>query len=119
MEKLTYVKALEVAIEAVADEEVKEKLAKLKARVADSRDSKKPTKNQVANEGIKDVIYDILVEANKGLTVTEILATKRLDADVVNQKVSALLRQMIAEGRVVKEIDKKKSLFKAVVETAE
>ena len=53
------------------------------------------------------------------MTVTEILATKVLPEEVVNQKVTALLRQLIAEGRVEKVVDKKKSYFRAVDEEEE
>lgn len=124
MEKLTYVKAVEVAIEAVEDVAVKEKLIDLRAALERRKTAKGQTKTQKANELVKDTIYEVLVDNKdneKGLTVTEMLATKAFDATVTNQKLTALLRQMIEDGRVVKEVDKKKSYFKAVVvdETAD
>ena len=114
--KITYAQALEVAINEVTDEEVKERLVALKATLAKKYGNKKPTKTQVANEGLKDKIVEVLVTADKGLTVTEILSKGAFGADVTNQKVTALLRQLIADGKVVKEADKKKSYFKAVAE---
>ena len=124
MEKLTYLKAVEVAIEAVEDVAVKEKLIDLKATLEKRKTNKGQTKTQKANELVKDTIYEVLVDNKdneKGLTVTEMLATKAFDATVTNQKLTALLRQMIEDGRVVKEVDKKKSYFKAIVvdETAD
>ena len=119
MEKMTYVKALEVAIEKVEEGEVRDKLVALKKVYEDRKTNKKPTKTQKENEGLKDEILEILVTADKAMTVTEILATKVLPEEVVNQKVTALLRQLIAEGRVEKVVDKKKSYFRAVDEEEE
>ena len=70
--------------------------------------NKKPTKAQVENEGVKERILAALT--NEGQTVTDILATLN-DTALSNQKVSALLRQMVADGAVVKSTDKKRSLF--------
>lgn len=71
--------------------------------------NKKPTKNQVANEDIKARVLAVLT--NEGQTVTDILAALN-DASLSNQRVSALLRQMVnVEHTVVKTVDKRKSLF--------
>jgi hypothetical protein len=70
--------------------------------------SKKPTKTQVENEGIKDVILGVLGEVAPA-TATMIATDPRVN--VSNQKVSALLRQLIESGEVVKATDKGKSLF--------
>lgn len=71
---------------------------------------KKPTATQVANEGIKTAIVSGM-EPNRMYTVTEII--KEIDgcAELSNQKVSALLRGLIDEGKVVKSVDKRKSYF--------
>lgn len=75
---------------------------------------KKPTANQLANEGIKADILDVM-EDNHLYTVTEI--QKSLGSDFSNQRVSALLRQLIADGAVVRTEDKRKAYFsKAVAE---
>ena len=58
---------------------------------------KKPTPTQVANEGIKDEILAIL---DKPMTVTEI--AKALAEDYANQKVSALVRQLVSDNKVVR-----------------
>jgi hypothetical protein len=73
--------------------------------------SKKPTKTQVENEGLKDVIKDAMATLGKASTVTEIQAVDIVLGDLTNQRVSALLRQMVNDGKVVKTIEGKKSLF--------
>ena len=77
----------------------------------DKAANRKPTKTQKENEGVKDAIVEALAEIGKPATVTEILATDKFEATVTNQKVTALLRQMIADNVVVKTADKKKSFF--------
>jgi Glu-tRNA(Gln) amidotransferase subunit E-like FAD-binding protein len=70
--------------------------------------TKKPTKTQVENEALKGKIADVL--DSDGQTVTEILSKLAVEG-LSNQKVSAILRQMVESGEVVKTTDKKKSLF--------
>ena len=74
---------------------------------------KKPTAQQVANEGIKTAIVNGM-EPNRMYTVTEIIKEVDGCAELSNQKVSALLRGLIDEGKVVKTIDKRKSYFTLV-----
>lgn len=80
--------------------------------------SSKPTKNQEKNEEIKGVIKTILANAESGMTATEVLNALKADyADFgvdSNQKVSALLKQMVDAEVVTKSVDKKKSYFSIV-----
>ena len=71
---------------------------------------KKPTAQQVANDGIKDAIVEGM-EENRLYTVTELIKEVAECNELTNQRVSALLRQLISEGKVVKTIDKRKSYF--------
>ena len=71
---------------------------------------KKLTIQQVANEGIKDAIVEGM-EENRLYTVTELIKEITECNELTNQRVSALLRQLISEGKVVKTIDKRKSYF--------
>lgn len=75
---------------------------------------KKPTANQVANEGIKGVILGVLVESGKAMSITDITKAHADLTDLANQKISALIRQLIAEGKVERIEDKRKAYFKAV-----
>lgn len=71
--------------------------------------SKKPTKTQVENDVIKVTILDVLTELDAPTTATAIATDPRVN--VSNQKVSALLRQLIESGEVVKTTDKGRSYF--------
>ena len=72
-------------------------------------DSKKPTKTQEENVAIKREILSVLT--NEGATVTDIQSRSEVLSALSNQRVSALLRQMVAEDVVVKTVDKKRSYF--------
>lgn len=73
--------------------------------------NKKATKNQEANEELKGVISSVLATFETPATVSEIMAKSEELSALSNQKVSAVLRLMIADNTVVKTVDKKKSLF--------
>ena len=74
-------------------------------------ENRKPTKAQVANEGLKDKVVEILAGAENGMTATEVLNADT-ETFVNVQKVTALLTALVKEGKVVKEVDKKKAIFK-------
>lgn len=74
---------------------------------------KKPTAVQIANEGVKDAIYESM-EPNRLYTVTEIIKEIPACADLTNQKVSNLLRQMMPE-RIERVEEKRKAYFRVVV----
>ena len=76
--------------------------------------NKKPSKTQIENEGVKDLIEDVLSASDKALTVTEILASGVFEPFTSPQKISALLKQMIDAGKVVKTVEKKVSRFSVV-----
>ena len=71
---------------------------------------KKPTAVQVANEGIKADIAEGMV-ANTLYTVTDIQKGIPACAELSNQRVSALLRQMVEAGVIVRTEDKRKAYF--------
>lgn len=72
--------------------------------------NKKSTKTQKENKGIKSVILDTLASIGSG-TITDIQNANSDLAKLSNQKVSALVRQFVESGEVVKTTDKKKSIF--------
>ena len=74
-----------------------------------------PTKTQVENEAIKEKIVATLVELGKYATITEIQGANTELADLSNQKISALLKQLVDNQVVEKMVDKKKAYFKAGV----
>ena len=80
--------------------------------------SGKPTKVQLANESIKDTIFNILQTMGKPVTVTQLLATDELDG-LSNQKVSALLKQLRESGKVVRTVEKKVAYYSIADEVEE
>ena len=71
---------------------------------------KKPTAQQVANDGIKSAIAEGMTP-NRLYTVTEIQKEIPECAEMSNQRVSALLRQMKEDGIIVRTEDKRKAYF--------
>ena len=72
--------------------------------------NKKATKTQEENVGIKATILEVLATIGSG-TVTDIQNGNEELSALSNQKVSALVRQLVESGDVVKTTDKKKSIF--------
>ena len=72
--------------------------------------NKKATKTQEQNVGIKATILEVLATIGSG-TVTDIQNGSEELSALSNQKVSALVRQLVESGEVVKTTDKKKSIF--------
>ena len=109
MTKITYSVALDVAINAVADEAVKEKLEALKASIAKRNGGeRKPTKTQKENEVLKGQILDAVVEP---MTAGEV-ATQ---FGISNQKASALLNALVKDGKMSKAVGEKRKTFFEVV----
>lgn len=73
--------------------------------------SKGQTKVQKENEDIKIAIVDALRTIGKAVTITELQASNENMAQYSNQKLSALLKQLVDTNEVVKTTDKKKSFF--------
>lgn len=71
--------------------------------------NKKATKTQEENVSYKAEIMSVLTA--EGATVTEIQSRSEVLGGLSNQRVSALLRQMVDAKEVAKVVDKKKSLF--------
>lgn len=74
---------------------------------------KKPTAQQVANAGIATAIIEGM-EPNRLYTVTEVIKSIPQCADLTNQRVSALLRQLVEAGKVKRTEDKRKAYFQVV-----
>lgn len=69
------------------------------------------TKTQVVNEGLKDVIVATLTDLAKFVTITELQNANTELAELSNQKISALLKQLVDSDIVKKQVDKKKAYF--------
>ena len=111
MKKMTYIDALNVAIE-LTEGEVQEKLIALRDATAKRNSAdRKPTKTQEANEAIKTEILAFLADGELH-TVSEIMCGVVSLEDASNQKASALVRQLVEAGAVIREEVKRKAYFR-------
>ena len=112
MNKMTYVKALEIAMKSVEDnKEVYEKLEALKESISKKNSAeRKPTATQKANEGYKEAILSFM-EVGKKYTISELMKEVVELADLSNQRVSALVRQLKDSGLVERTEEKRKAYF--------
>ena len=82
-----------------------------KGRIAvlDKKSANRSKKVNEENETIKATILEVLATTEG--TVTDIQKASDVLAPLSNQKVSAMLRQLVADEKVVKSTDGKKSFF--------
>ena len=74
---------------------------------------KKPTAVQMVNEGIKSEILEHLVaEPDRLFSISEMQKAFPCCAELSNQRVSALIRQLIADGKVERLEEKRKAYFR-------
>lgn len=71
---------------------------------------KKPTAVQTANIGIKGEILETM-EVGKGYTITDLMKVVPACEELSNQRVSALVRQLVNEGSVERREEKRKAYF--------
>ena len=122
MEKLTNVKALELVLsmeEVKANAELVEKLNKMKDQFekknkSATKDGKKVlTAEQKKNELIKENILEILGTCENPIQIKELMTMEGME-EYSNQKLSALLKQLVESGKVEKTVEKRISKFKLV-----
>ena len=118
MKKLTNVLALEMVLgmaEVQANTELVAKLETMKAQFEKKNSGKsgekKPTKTQQENEVLKGYIMEALTLNKTPMTIAQIQAEDIELRDLTNQKMSALLKQLVDSNQVVKTKDKKATLF--------
>lgn len=123
MTKLTSKVALSYAVAILTNAEVNKDFTseqiveKLNSMIAQldkkSGSEKKLTEQQIQNGSFKTDIL-ILLSDGKARTATEILneVPNFEGTNMTNQRVSALLRQLILDGKVVKNVVKGKAYFK-------
>lgn len=72
------------------------------------------TKAQKANAELVEKVFEVLAEAGKAMTATEVMnacAEAGVEGVTSNQKATALLKMLIEDKRVNKVVDGKKSTF--------
>lgn len=117
--KITYIDALNSVLngETLTTETI-EKLEALREQLVKRNAAKtnKPSKKQAENAELIVQLMEAMRPITNSATVSEIMAT---DPDGIgklsNQKISALLKILEKEGKVVRTVDKRKAYFKLVV----
>lgn len=83
-------------------------------QLARKSESKGLTATQKANEEIKVVIIDTLKAIGEKARISELQDANTKLGALTNQKISALLKQLVDNGQVEKTIEKKIAFFKAI-----
>ena len=119
-EKMTYARALSYVLDNCNDlpTDVIEKLEALRTQTEKRHSSdSKPTKKQEENTELANQLYELMLMkgGNHLDSVSEWIAVSNSKTvrSLTNQKVSALMRILEREGKVVKTSEKRKSYFEA------
>ena len=83
---------------------------------ASGNGERKPTKTQLANEGVKATIVEVLTASDKPMTIADIQKANAEMAELTNQKISALLTQLVKANEVVRTEVKGKAHFALATE---
>lgn len=109
---MTYADALAnaLALEGL-NEDTRTTLTALRASIVKKNTAdRKPTATQTANGNIKAEILALLADGT-ARTVTEIMSAVPTLNGASNQKASALVRQLVEDGAVKREVVKRKAYF--------
>lgn len=116
--KMTNAIALETAIEVLKETdaekytEVIEKLDKMLVQVnKKSSANRKPTATQLENEGLRVKIAEYLTNTGKRLTVSEMMKEIEGLEEFSNQRVTSLATFLYKEGKIDREVEKRKAYF--------
>lgn len=77
------------------------------------KSSNTESKTQIENKAIKEKIVNALIQVAREVTITELQSINEDMATYSNQKLSALLKQLVEDGLVERIEDKKKAYFQA------
>ena len=72
---------------------------------------RKPSANQIANENFKQEIVKFLQEHNEKFTITEMIEKCEALNLLTNQRVSALVTQLVSENVLERTTEKRKAFF--------
>lgn len=77
--------------------------------------SRGQTKTQKENETLKEELVKAFAEFDTPMTISDFCAkSDNIVASLSNQRISALLRQLVAEGKMVRIEEKRKAYFSVV-----
>ena len=116
--KMTNAMALEIALEVLKETdtekytEVIEKLDKMLVQVnKKSSANRKPTATQLENESLREKIVEYLRNTGKRLTVSEMMKEIEGLEELSNQRVTSLATFLYKEGKIDREVEKRKAYF--------
>lgn len=114
--KLTKKEKFNMVLEMVADNEMLKEFIEHELELLEKKSgSKGQTKTQKENETLKNELVNAFAEFDTPITISEFCTkSDNIVASLSNQKISALLRQLVAEGRMVRIEEKKKAYFSVV-----
>ena len=72
---------------------------------------KKPTKTQQENISLKERVVTVVAGLAKPVTISDIQAADEVLGDMSNQKISAMVRQLVDSGNLVRTEEKRKAFF--------
>ena len=75
-------------------------------------DNKKPSEKDIANQGLKTAILEFATASGEQHTVTDFIKNVPACAGLSQQKISAMVRQMVEDGNLEKVIVKRVSYFR-------
>ena len=120
--KITYSEALDVAIAIEGlDKEVVDKLVALKASIEKKSTNRKPSKNQVENEGLCVKVLAVLADMAEGAVASDIIKASDEFNGMSTPKMTALLKKLVEDGKATREEIGRKAIYKiaTVAEDAE
>ena len=79
--------------------------------VLDKKSANRNKKVNEENENLKAIIVEVLGTMGNGGTATEIMKANDTLSELSNQKVSAMLRQLKDDNKVIKTTEGRKSIF--------
>lgn len=91
------------------EEKIKSMIATLEKKSASSGE-RKPTATQIANEGFKEIILNSM-EKDRQYTITEMVKEIPFGEELSNQRVSAIVRQLVKDNKIVRTEEKRKAYF--------
>lgn len=102
-----------LAISSLTDEQKAfiEKRIEITEKKNANRGEAKPTKTQLENEGIKTVILSTLAGVGRSTTISDLMKSNAELAGYSNQKISALLTQLLTAKAVVRTEVKGKAYY--------
>ena len=110
--KITKRQVLEYMLEKYSNDEMVVAYANHEIELLDNKKvSRTLTKTQVANNELKEIIVNTLTDLAKKVTIKELQNADSQLAELSNQKISALLKQLVDTQVISKEIVKKVAYF--------